>query len=71
MDIQFAMPKYFTVGSVSPGSTGSLEDSWTLTLTRVGASGGYGAYTVVFTQDGYDTTNSTIQAIPDINPLGQ
>jgi hypothetical protein len=42
-----------------------------LTLTRVGASSGYGAYTVVFTQDGYDSTNSTINAIPDINPLGQ
>ena len=71
LDISFAVPKYFTVGTVSPGSTSSLEDSWTLTLTRVGASSGYGAYTVVFTQDGYDSTNSTIQAIPDINPLGQ
>ena len=71
LDISFAVPKYFTVGAVSPGSTSSLEDSWTLTLTRVGASSGYGAYTVVFTQDGYDTTASTIQAIPDINPLGQ
>jgi prepilin-type N-terminal cleavage/methylation domain-containing protein len=70
LDIQFATPKYFTVGTVSPGSSSSLEDSWTLTLTRVGASSGYGAYTVVFTQDGYDSTNSTIQAIPDINPLG-
>ena len=63
-------PKYFTVGAISPGSTSSLEDSWTLTLTRVGASSGYGAYTVVFTNDGYDSTNSTINAIPDINPLG-
>jgi type IV pilus assembly protein PilA len=71
LDISFATPKYFTVGTVSPGSTSSLEDSWTLTLTRVGASSGYGAYTVIFTQDGYDATNSTIQAIPDINPLGQ
>jgi type IV pilus assembly protein PilA len=71
LDISFAVPKYFTVGTVSAGTTSSLEDSWTLTLTRVGASSGYGAYTVVFTQDGYDATNSTIQAIPDINPLGQ
>ena len=70
LDIQFSTPKYFTVGTVSPGSSGSLEDSWTLTLTRVGASSGYGAYTVIFTQDGYDSTSSTIQAIPDINPLG-
>ena len=70
LDISFSVPKYFTVGSVAPGSSSSLEDSWTLTLTRSGASSGYGAYTVVFTQDGYDATNSTIQAIPDINPLG-
>ena len=71
LDIQFSTPKYFTVGTPAAGSTGSLEDSWTLTLTRVGAASGYGAYTVVFTQDGYDSTNSTIQVIPDINPLGQ
>ena len=71
LDISFPAPAYFTVGSVSAGSSGSLEDSWTLTLTRVGSSSGYGAYTVIFTQDGYDSTNSTIQAIPDINPLSQ
>jgi prepilin-type N-terminal cleavage/methylation domain-containing protein len=71
LDIQFSVPKYFTVGSVSPGASGSLEDSWSLTLTRVGASSGYGAYTVVFTDQGYDTINSTIQGIPDINPISQ
>jgi len=70
LDIQFSVPKYFTVGTVSAGGSGSLEDSWTLTLTRVGASSGYGAYTVIFTQDGYDSTNSSIQTLPDINPLG-
>jgi prepilin-type N-terminal cleavage/methylation domain-containing protein len=70
LDIQFSTPKYFTVGTVAAGTSGSLEDSWTLTLTRLGASSGYGAYTVIFTHDGYDATNSTIQAIPDINPLG-
>ena len=70
LDIQFSVPKYFTVGSVSAGGSGSLEDSWTLTLTRVGASSGYGAYTVIFTQDGYDSANSSIQSLPDINPLG-
>jgi prepilin-type N-terminal cleavage/methylation domain-containing protein len=70
LDIQFTTPKYFTVGTISAGPTGSLEDSWTLTLTRLGAASGYGAYTVVFTNDGYDGTNSTLQALPDINPLG-
>ncbi len=70
LDIRFSTPKYFTVGTVSAGGTGSLEDSWSLTLTRTGASAGYGAYTVIFTEDGYDTTNSSIQALADINPMG-
>jgi prepilin-type N-terminal cleavage/methylation domain-containing protein len=70
LDIVFSPPKYFTVGTVAAGSTSKLEDSWTLTLTRTGAASGYGAYTVVFTQDGYDSVTSTINAIPDINPMG-
>ncbi len=70
LDMEQAAPKYFTVGVVAAGSSASLEDSWTLTLTRQGASAGYGAYTVTFTQEGYDTINSTIQTLPDINPMG-
>jgi len=69
LDIQMQEPKYFTVGTPAAGTTGSLEDSWTLTMTRSGASGGYGAYTVVFTDQGYDATNSTILA--KINPMQQ
>ena len=69
LDIQMQEPKYFTVGTPGAGSTSSLEDSWTLTMTRSGASGGYGAYTVVFTDQGYDATNSTILA--KINPMQQ
>ncbi len=70
LDMTQVAPKYFSVGVVAAGTTMSLEDSWTLTLTRAGASAGYGAYTVTFTQDGYDTANSTINAMPDINPMG-
>lgn len=69
MDIKVSDPKYFTVGTIAAGATGELQDSWTLTLTRVGASAGYGAYTVIFTEDGYDIT-SGIHALPDINPMG-
>src|SRR5271170_4815218 len=32
LDIQASTPKYFTVGTVS--NAGSLENSWSLTLTR-------------------------------------
>ena len=70
LDMDQDAPKYFTVGLVLPGVSASLEDSWTLTLTRDGASSGYGAYTVIFSQQGYDTVNSTIQALDDINPVG-
>ena len=70
LDVQLPSPKYFALGAVSPGSTGDIEDSWSLTLTRSGASAGYGAYTVVFTDQGYDAASSTIQTFPDINPLG-
>ena len=69
LDIQMPDPKYFAVGTPAAGSTSDLEDSWTLTLTRSGSAGGYGAYTVVFTDQGYDSTNSTIDT--KINPMQQ
>ncbi|TFH24655.1 MAG: type II secretion system protein [Myxococcales bacterium] len=70
LDITIPPLKYFTVGTVSPGLTGDLEDSWSLTLTRVGASAGYGPYTVTFTEQGYDPLDSTIDGLPQINPIG-
>src|SRR5215472_1099070 len=36
IDIKFATPKYFTVGSIGAGSAASLETGWSLTLTRTG-----------------------------------
>ena len=69
LDIKFTPPKYFTVGTITAGGTSSLQDSWTLTLTRTGASAGYGEYTVIFTQEGYDATNSSIKDKSEINPM--
>jgi len=69
LDIKMTNLKYFTAGAIAVGGTGSLEDSWTLTLTRVGASAGYGEYTVIFTEEGYDGANSSIKDKPDINPM--
>ncbi|WP_169979098.1 type IV pilin protein [Tautonia rosea] len=66
LDIQAPTPKYFSIGTVSGNS--DLQDSWTLTLTRSGASAGYGPYTVTFTDQGFDSTNSDID--PEINPIG-
>src|SRR5436190_16200254 len=69
LDIQMPTPKYFSVGTPEAGASGNLEDSWTLTLTRSGAAGGYGAYKVIFTDQGYDATNSDIPS--KINPMQQ
>ena len=67
LDINVSVTRYFTVTPPVAGATSSLQDSWTMTLTRLGASAGYGAYTVVFTQDGFDSTTSTIVA--DVSPM--
>ncbi len=71
LDIKFSAPKYFSVGAIAAGHTSSLQDSWTLTLTRIGASAGYGAYMVTFTEEGFDTdpAKSTIMAEDEINPM--
>ena len=69
LDIKMSAPKYFSAGTIAAGSTGDLEDSWSLTLTRAGASAGYGEYTVTFGEEGYDAENSTIADHEDINPM--
>jgi len=62
LDVEFVTPKYFSVGDITADET-----SWTLTLTRTGASAGYGEYTVVYTHEGFDVENSTI--VGDISPM--
>jgi type IV pilus assembly protein PilA len=69
LDITMQPPKYFTPGTITVTNTGTTP-SWTLTLTRIAASSSKGAYTVTFTQDGYDKANSTIDTLPEINPQG-
>lgn len=69
LDIKLTAPKYFSVGTPTAGATGDIQDSWELTLTRTGASAGYGEYTVTFSQEGFDSENSTIMDHTDINPM--
>ena len=69
LDFRQAAPKYFVVDPITPGDTGSITDSWTMTLRRQGASSGYGNYEVTFCQNGYDEATSTIEALPDIHPM--
>lgn len=71
LDFQHAAPTYFVVDPITPGNTGSIEDSWTLTLRRQGAAAGYGNYEVTFNQNGYDPASSTIEVLPEIHPMLQ
>ena len=66
LDMEQTDPTYFEVEAIAAGTSTSLEDTWTLTLKRKGSSSGYGAYTVTFTEEGYDSDNSTIDS--EINP---
>jgi prepilin-type N-terminal cleavage/methylation domain-containing protein len=59
LDVELKAPKYFTVGT--PTST-AFQTAWELKLTRTGTSSGYGAYTVVFDQNGFNQSKSTIPA---------
>jgi prepilin-type N-terminal cleavage/methylation domain-containing protein len=57
LDISLDSPEFF---DVSNPSSSDWETKWEMTLTRNGASSGYGRYTVVFNQNGYKTSASTI-----------
>jgi len=69
LDIKLTAPKSFSVGTIGAGTTKSLEDSWKLTLIRMGAWAGYGEYTVTFNEEGFAGDDSTIKDKPDINPM--
>ena len=62
LDVEFVTPKYFTVSDITAD-----EIAWSQTLTRTGASAGYGDYSVIYTHEGMDYENSTIP--PDISPM--
>ncbi len=72
LDIQYPAPKYFDVGTIgaasvsADGNSPTLQNCWTLTLTRKSPSGVYGNYTVVFTDQGFDPTSTIVD---DINPV--
>jgi len=59
LDIDIDAPEFFSVSGVS---SSNWETKWEMTLTRNGASPGYGRYKVVFNQDGYNSRKSTIKS---------
>jgi len=70
LDIQFPSPKYFTVGTIGAGSTTSLNNSWKLTLTRTGSAAGYGGYTIVYTDQGFDSSSTIVSEISPMQTGG-
>lgn len=67
LEIRFNVPRYFTVGTIAAGGTGDIESSWSLALERAGATGGYGTYDVVFTEEGFDSAASDIPS--EVSPM--
>lgn len=63
LDIDLDTPEHFSVSGVS---SSNWETKWEMTLTRNGASSGYGRYKVVFNHNGYDSRKSTIKS--DLTP---
>ncbi len=72
LDVSMGTPKYFTIAEPLAGVCADIELCWAMTLTRAGAAAGFGAYTVAWTENGFDTAPlvSTIVGIPEINPVG-
>jgi len=62
------VPKGFIVGTIAAGASRDIRNSWTLTLTRCGASEDYGAYTITFNENGFDE-NSSIPYVVSPNPV--
>jgi len=57
LDISIDSPEFF---SVSGPYSSNWESKWEMKLTRNGASAGYGRYTVIFDQNGYNSRKSSI-----------
>ena len=75
LDITQVAPKYFDVGTLTATAGNGGSPSWELTLTRKSATSSYGAYTVRFTQAGFDTSTTPSSAIMntatvEICPMG-
>jgi prepilin-type N-terminal cleavage/methylation domain-containing protein len=73
-DITLPTLQYFSLsGAITPSGTGASSSgtpSWTGTLSRIGSSSSWGTYTVVWGQNGYDTSSTIPQAISPVTGDG-
>ncbi len=68
LDLNLPAPAYFdNPNTITAESNSAGNPTWSMTLTR-NSNSSY-AYTVVWTQGGFDTTNSTIKQYPAICPV--
>jgi prepilin-type N-terminal cleavage/methylation domain-containing protein len=72
-DLEGDLPalKYFQTKGIAASDPETLQFHWSQTLSRKGASAGYGPYTVVFTENGFDPEASTVTRYPEINPVSE
>lgn len=69
LEIQETAAAYFDFGSFEAGQSGSIENSWSMTMTRRPTDRFKGEYTVTFTDQGFDPNESTISDLPGIAPI--
>ena len=67
LDISLPTPQYFNVGTMSAPPSQNGVPSWSLALDRNGSSS-Y-TYNVIWTQNGFDSTNSSIKTYSAICPV--
>ena len=67
LDVSLPTLKYFVADAITITDASPIP-GWTCTLTRIAPASSRRAYSVTFTQDGYDVINSTISAMPEIRP---
>jgi prepilin-type N-terminal cleavage/methylation domain-containing protein len=60
LDINMATPAYFNLTALTADQNG-----WEGTMTRITPSAGYGAYTVLYNEQGFDSNSSIVN---EINP---
>jgi prepilin-type N-terminal cleavage/methylation domain-containing protein len=68
LDIVLPTLQYFTAPTITASNTTAGSPTWAGSLARIAGSSSYGAYTVAWSQNGFDSTNSTIpQAISPVS----
>jgi prepilin-type N-terminal cleavage/methylation domain-containing protein len=71
LDVALPTMKYFTPDAAIVAAQNTQgAPTWTMSATRIAATSSYGAYTVAWSDQGFDATgNSTITTFPQICPV--